>query len=594
MCGIIGFTGKRNDRIVKNLLDSIEHRGRDDRALFYADGINLGMTRLAVIDLHKGIYPIRYKQYVLIYNGEIYNYPALRAALEKKGYRFRTSCDAEVILPLYDLYGSKAFTLLDGMFAVCIYDTYKKQLILSRDKAGEKPLYFYSDKSSFVFASELKAIITYFPRSLHIKKESCAEYLSSGFVRGSDTILEGVRKLLPGHVLIVDQRKRLVVNTAYWQTPNFIGHSDCSPETLDVTLRRSVSSRMIADVPVGCFLSGGVDSSLMTYYASLVNPDMHTFSLRFPGSLHYDESRFARFAARHIGTTHHEVLCDSRDVKKIVRNIGTLIDEPISDPAFIPTLVLAKEAKRYVSVVLSGEGADELFAGYPRYIRQRIVETVRRHVIPKAMLMEIRRVLLPHRFKNINRSLPDRYHTQDIWSKKELERILPGITNNRHPDDRPIGDPLAWMQKNDFTGYLPDQLLMKVDKATMAHTLEARAPYLAADSIRLAATLSNDLRIRFFQPKYLLKKIAQRYFPLWFVWRPKHGFSVPLGDWFNTFLRPQILMLPREAGELFGKSAGECVGQIVSDHVSGKTSSPDKLWSMLVLIRWMEANNISL
>lgn len=600
MCGIVGFTGKKNLTKLDSMLCQIEHRGRDERIAYYKNHVHLGMNRLAVVDLTSGLYPVFYKHYTLVFNGEIYNFGTLKQSLKKLGVTFKTNSDAEVILPLFDAYGTHAFALLEGMFAISIFDAKKDVLILSRDKSGEKPLYYATVADEFVFASELKVILQCMPNAF-LHASVLPQYIRHGFVTSPDTLVCGVQKVPPSGFISLDIKKKSLTRVTYWK-PGGIHISETRfpgekgyISHLDSLVQQSVSARLLADVPVGCFLSGGVDSSLIAWFASLENRALRTYSVVFPGHEHEDESAYSRFVATKLKSNHTEVVCTAKSVIPLLEHIAQLIDEPIVDPAVLPTMLMAKEARKKVTVALTGEGADELFGGYSRYQKELFIHTLNRVVPQRLNTTQFPITLFPNRLKTFLTPLPERYSAQHVWNNREISGLL-----RRNPQEHPnkylleLGttNPLLSMQLADYRGYMAEQLLMKIDKSTMAYNLEARAPYLSSEIISFSLGLSTAYKIRNFRGKYILKKVAERYFPNEFVHRKKHGFDIPLGDWFRGELRPfvdtSVVQMQRYT-RIFNC---EEYAKVVKSHMDGTKNNSGKIWSIVVLLRWMEAHNI--
>lgn len=600
MCGIVGFVGSEKERMLIKQLDLIEHRGRDDRATYTRGRVHMGMNRLAIIDLRKSLYPIRYKHYVLLYNGEIYNHELLRIELGKKGIYPPRGCDAYVILPLYDLLGTPAFARLEGMFAISIYDTKKQEVILVRDKSGEKPLYYTKTANKFAFSSEIKALFPFISRP-NVQQKSVGQYLAKGYVYGKETLLSEVNKVLASECVVYHISTTALRTLSYWKPQILIGKTkknDVSErvQKLQALLEAAVVSRMLSDVPVGCFISGGIDSSLLAYYASRVAPMLRTYSITFPGYVRNDESFFIRYVARSLNTVHTEVRCTAKSVRPLFENLGKFIDEPIADPAILPTLLLSQEARKSVKVVLTGEGADEVFAGYPRYVRQKGIEFVRKNSMIFGPLLMFARIFAPHHFTQASQPLEQRYAAQRIWSEQERFMLNP---NWNTPESqiyfsaRQFPDPLARMQISDYRGYLSEQLFMKADKSTMAYNLESRAPYVDASLMNFAFNLPSDYKIKWLQGKYLLKKAALAYFPPWFVWRPKHGFSVPLRDWFCDELKDVALLSVEDVRTLAPSVNVNYYKTVVEDHVSRRQDNADKIWSVVVLCSWLSKHALT-
>ena len=603
MCGIVGFTGKKNIRSLETIIKIIEHRGRDGNALDYVEGIHLGMNRLAIRDLTKNLYPMRYKQYVVIFNGEIYNFKELKEQLLEKNISLKTRCDAEVILPLFDIYGLDFLSMLEGMFAFCIVDVAKNQVLLVRDRFGEKPLYYFCQNGIFGFASEIKVVLRMI-NARTVIRDSVNHYLSRGYIHGRHTLLHHVNKLEPSHYLLYDLKKKITDIGVYWKPKIYSNrqklYSETSDETrliatLDTLIERSVGQRLLSDVPVGLFLSGGVDSSLIGHYATQRKRNLKSYSIRFIGSSTHDESEFSDFASKQMSTDHTEIECTPEQCKPFLSEIGKYIDDPISDPAVLPTLLMSEVARTSVKVVLTGDGADELFAGYERYGRQLLVEKVRNQKFLYDVVSMIH-YFLPHKFSKILLTLPDRYHTQSIWARLEIEQLTNRtavLLSQLYRSDCVGKNPLLAMQLSDLEGYLSEQLLMKVDKSTMAHNLEARAPYLDSGLAEFALNLPNEYKVRL-GGKYILKKVAERYFPEWFVFRPKHGFSVPLKYWFCKEYRDNVLESVDDISKYAPSFNNKYYGKIVNDHIERRSDNTDKIWSMLVLGSWLKYHEIYL
>ena len=598
MCGIAGYIAKNRGSQLAVMLESMEHRGRDGVAFYSRGTVHMGMNRLAINDLRKNPFPMIYKNFSLIFNGEIYNYKFLKHRLERRGFRFVTSCDAEVILPLYDQYGPKAFSKLEGMFAICIYDNKNNILILARDKVGEKPLYFIQEGKSFVFSSELKALIHTSTRQLNTPL--LGEYFTQGFVGSNRTLVQGIHKVLPSEYLLYNVSSGKLETSTYWNLPQVSLSSESEIELirrLETHLESSVNNRLLSDVPVGCFLSGGIDSSLVTLFAAKKLPGLKTFSVSFPTFEEHDESKFAFRVARQLGTDHTEVCCTPHSVKTVLKIIGKIIDDPIVDPAVLPTYLMAHEARKKVKVVLTGEGADELFAGYYRYIREIIIESIRSRVPLPAWLEGLSKFIFPRRFRKLFLSFPSRYRAQSIWSSNELTALLsPSTYGSLVFPSPPINrvDMLQTMQVADFRGYLASALLTKVDRMTMANNLEARAPYLDTKIIELALSLPTKDKIRLFQNKYILRKLAQRHFPRWHSLRPKHGFSVPLRDWFNKELRREVSASLAELSNFSSLFNLSFIKTLMEEHRERRRDNSDKIWALIVLGSWLSEHKLQL
>jgi asparagine synthase (glutamine-hydrolysing) len=601
MCGIVGFTGSRNPLLLKKLLSVIQHRGFDGTTIDYWNGINFGMNRLAIIDLNPNLYPVNFKHYQLIYNGEIYNHRYLRHLLLKKGVKFHTNSDAEVILPLFDLYGAKAFSKLEGMFAICIIDQRNNQIILARDKSGEKPLYFYHHSKQFVFASELKALLNYPNISRSLNLNALANYLHHGSIFSSQTLINKINKLLPSQYIVYDIPSRKLVIHQYWQ-PVIKDLPKLSPgqlkEQLHSLLKTSVDSRLLSDVPVGCFLSGGVDSSLISYLVAQKIPKLKTYSIVFPGFEKQDESKYSREVARFLQSDHTEVECTPASIKPVLENIGQYIDEPIMDPATLPTYLLAQTARKDVKVVLTGEGADELFAGYYRYHKELIYYHLRRLNQSLKPFSTIVKSPLSHHYPKIYSRLANYYTPQGTWSEKELRQLLkyefrldPALSGYSDLDSE---NPLLLLQLSDYRGYLAAQLLMKNDKLTMANNLEARAPFLDTNIINFGLSLPVNQKINGIYGKFLLRQVAADYLPKHIAWRTKHGFSLPLRYWFQHDLKDYTQQTASNMST-YSKLINLSWYQLqLSSHVNNSFDYKDKIWSLSILSQWLDYFHVTI
>ncbi len=606
MCGILGFTGNKNKRLTKKLLATIQHRGFDEIIYFHSPGINLGMNRLAIVDLRSNLYPMTYKHYVLIYNGEIYNYLGLKKQFLAKKIRFSTRCDAEVILSLFDLFQYKAFPLLEGMFAICIYDKKKKQIILARDKSGQKPLYYLKTPSGFIFSSEVKALISHQKEEFQLNRSTLLQYLTQGFVFGQETLVKKVRKVPPSHCLVYDLKSKKAKLKSYWR-PKINSRPQSSSEEkqliskLDKLIKASVEKRLLSDVPLGCFLSGGVDSSLITYFATQKIKKLKTYSISFPESPRHDEERYSRKVASWLKTQHTAIPCTAKKIKPVIENISQYIDEPIMDPAVLPTFLLAKEARKSVKVVLTGEGADELFGGYYRYHKELLAVKLQAIIKIFPFLATIRNFVLDSKYEKVFTPLAEHYTAQSIWKPTELKQllllknsVLPTLrVSHPHLEQFAVTNPLLAVQLTDYRGYLAEQLLMKIDKITMSNNLEARAPYLDTKIINFALNLPQNEKIRGIHGKYLLKKVVEKYFPKDFTWRLKRGFSVPLGNWFRQELQDIVYQSLEDSKEFSDLLNTKYYTHIVKEHMEKKKNHKDKIWSLIVLTKWLKKYRIS-
>jgi asparagine synthase (glutamine-hydrolysing) len=604
MCGIVGFSGEKQTSQTERLLEFITHRGRDERVTWFGKGMNLGMNRLAINDLRTGLYPVSYKQYVMVFNGEIYNARELQQALAHKGVRVEGRCDAEVILPLFDLYGRNGFKKLEGMFAISIFDMNTEELWLVRDRLGEKPMYYAKTKMGLLFASELKVLLQSGLIEKRLNTEALPDYLHHGSIAGKETLIKDVYKLLPGTVMrygLTDRQQQLY---RYYSLPptrmELPQRFEDKMEILDNLLQEVVSARLLADVEVGAFLSGGVDSSLVAAMAAKKVSRLKTYSVAFPGSRIYNEAPYARRVARFIGSDHTEIDCTAKTTRPVIERIGELIDEPIMDPAVLPTLLLSQAAAKQVKVVVTGEGADEVFAGYYRFHKYFALIKAQQMVSLVPGLMKLASKVVPGRWKHYLEPAWTQYNSLHTWEWSELQQLLktPVVASRVGEtfDGLVEQQPLLAMQLTDMRGYMGAQILSKLDRFTMLSTLEARAPFLDSQLVQLALSLPEIDRLRGVEGKYILKKVAEKYLPKNIVWRLKHGFSLPLGTWFRhqySDLVYEAIDVLKRYEKVFNVSVYE---KVVEQHMmkNGENDYRDKIWSMTVLALWLKHYKITL
>ncbi len=623
MCGIVGFTSKHfgdeERAILERMNAAILHRGPDEDGYYTAEGIGMAMRRLSIIDLASGQQPIhnRDRSKWIVYNGEVYNYQSLRSDLEDGGDSFYTNSDTEAIVHLYDKHGKDCLKYLRGMFAFAIWDDRDKSLFIARDRVGKKPLlYSHRPNGDLVFGSEFRALLEHPSISRDIDRDAIDKYLSYLCVPAPLTAFREIRKLEPGHWLFWKDGE--ITTERYW-LPDFSEKIDVSEEeAIEETtriLREAVKLRMISEVPLGAFLSGGVDSStVVALMAEVSDRPVKTFSIGFEEQ-DYSELEHARKVADHIGAEHSEFIVrpDALEV------LPTLVDhygEPYADSSAIPTYYVARETRKHVTVALNGDGGDESFAGYERYAAMLLAEKY--SSIPKALrklLIEFPLSALPtselrrSRVRDAKRflsaaNLPttERYFrwvstfersAKETLYTPEFRESLNGSDSSQTLEQ--------WFRKangysrldsvllTDLMTYLPNDLLVKVDIASMANSLEARSPFLDHELIEFAASLPPALKIRRTETKSLLKKVAARLVPGDVVYRRKMGFGVPIGKWFRgemkDFLRGRLLS-DRSLGR--GIVRSEEVMRYVQEHVDGRKDHAFKLWTLLMLELWFE------
>ena len=624
MCGIAGFVGDKTERearaIIERMMATLVHRGPDDQGTYVDQAVALGVRRLAVIDLRTGHQPVSNEDGTLCaaQNGEIYNFRSLRERLRDLGHVFRTQSDTEVIVHAYEAYGEDCVSYLEGMFAFAVWDSRQHMLLLARDRMGEKPLYYYAGPDAFVFGSELKALLSHpaVPRRLDLA--SLEHYLAFEYIPAPHSILAGVEKLPPGHVLTVSPGSKPHV-ARYWDlsfTPDSTVSEQEWQEALLSQLRASVRAQLVSDVPLGLFLSGGVDSSGIVALASLVSSGrpVKTFSLGF-AERSYDERPFARAVARAYKTEHTEVEFSAADASELLERAGDLLDEPLVDGSFLPIYRLSQVARREVTVVLSGDGGDELFCGYPTFQADKTARLMQR--LPPTIVQVAARAigrLKPSPHYGSAESLLRRYfralpHSPEI----RTQLLLGGLTatersallsptvraagGNGDPFDElatiradlPRLDALDALIYQHCKFYLAEQNLVAVDRASMACGLEVRAPFLDRSLVELAGRIPATLKLKGWRTKHILKRALRGLVPDDILNRRKQGFGVPLGIWMRGALREALetRLDPRKVARV-GLFDPRTTATLVAEHVSGARDHQKVLWALLMFDAWRE------
>jgi asparagine synthase (glutamine-hydrolysing) len=591
------------------MCDVIRHRGPDDEGVHTEAGVGLGMRRLSIIDLSTGHQPIHNEDQTVwvVFNGEIYNYRQLRRELEAAGHRFYTSSDTETIVHAYEEWGTGAFERLRGMFGIGLWDRRKKTLLLARDRAGIKPLHYALTNERLYFGSEVKSLIAAGAVGREIDLSALDHYLSYLYAPRDRAIFKGVQKLPPGHYLTYNDGR--VEVRQFWQigtSEPFRGTADQAAHALESVLADAVESHMISDVPLGAFLSGGVDSSIVVgLMARASSRPVKTFSIGFDEP-QFDELEHARRVAGHFGTEHHEFVVRP-DGLSILDRLIEHFDEPFADSSAIPTWYVSEIARRHVTVVLSGDGGDELFGGYDRYLPHPRVAQFDTLPLPgKRQVAGLLWPILPHgaRGKNflrhVSRSDDGRYLDSIAFFQPDEKAALYSADVRRALAGASAEDALAHhlarfstlpahsrMMRFDFETYLPEDVLTKVDRMSMAHSIESRVPLLDNEVIEFASTLPASLKIHNGRRKHVLKEAARRLLPAEILDRRKQGFGVPLGVWFRgglTDLFSDILRSPTTRQRGYFEPA--FVDRIVSEHLAGKRDHTLRLWQLLVFELW--------
>ncbi len=623
MCGIVGFVKKDGSSVDRSILEkmnaAIVHRGPDQDGFYVNANVALAMRRLSIIDLAGGKQPIHNadKTKWIVFNGEIYNYQELRKGLEERGHKLYTNSDTEAIIHLYDEYGPGCLEHLRGMFVFAIWDETDRSLFLARDRVGKKPLlYSHQTNGDLIFGSEFQALLQHPDISREVDLEAIDSYLSYLCVPAPQTAFKQIRKLEPGHWMRWQDGS--IETKRYW-LPDFskkikITEEEAIVETTRI-LRESTKLRMISEVPLGAFLSGGVDSSMVVaLMAQESSQPVKTFSIGFEEQ-DFSELKYAKRVAEHVGAEYHEFIVRPNAMEVLpvlVEHYG----EPYADSSAIPTYYVSKETRKHVTVALNGDGGDESFAGYERYAAMRIAETY--HRLPRALrkaFIETPVNLLPtselkkSRFRDAKRflqaaNLPktERYFRwMSTFDRPAKSNLYTADFSKAVSTANAAGYLETWFAKANDTGtldatlltdqmtYLPNDLLVKVDIASMANSLEARSPFLDHKLIEFAASLPEHLKMRRFETKSLLKKAAARLVPKEVIYRRKMGFGVPIGKWFRSEMKGFVReVLLSEKSLKRGIVKPEMLEKYVKEHLGAERDHSFQLWTLLMLELWFQ------
>src|SRR5579859_938206 len=632
MCGICGILNlalepaAHRDRIDR-MSERLKHRGPDSSGKFELAYVALGFRRLSIIDLETGNQPLFNEagDVTLVFNGEIYNYRELRQGLVDRGHVFKTLSDGEVIAHLYEEQGTDFIRELNGMFAIALWDDRAKRLVLARDRAGEKPLYYWRSGRTLVFGSEIKALLEYPGIGRGLDTEAVTQYFFYGYFPAPRSVFAEIQKLPAAHCLVAEGGEIRI--EGYWRMQDYLRAPDLPAikksdeqnlvEELRRRLREAATSRLVSDVPLGVFLSGGVDSSTLVALMSELTPgNVNTFSVAFPEKT-FNEEPYAKLVADHFHTRHHVVRADEADMRDAFHTLADHLDEPVADPAVIPTFLLSCFARTEIKVALSGEGSDELFGGYPTYLGARLAEyylrlprflrrqffdrmknflPVSSTAVPKGLFL---RRFLSHAERN-----PAERH--EIWfgmfSPAELNQLFAPGWKGPEPASSRIFAPLARVLEGvrfdatlaemlylDFRLYLEDNLLVKIDRASMACSLELRTPFLDHRLMEFAAGLPASLKVRRFELKYLLKRAVEKWLPHKIVYRQKRGFSVPISRWMRKELRPWLdETLDEDKLKREGLFNAPFVRRLLEEHWAGRADHRKTLWTLFNFQLWFD------
>ena len=620
MCGIVGIFDLQGQRdidaaLLARLTRSLRHRGPDEDGMHREPGLGLGHRRLSVIDLASGQQPLfnADRSVAIVFNGEIYNYRSLMVELRQFGHQFRTSSDTEVIVHAWEQWGEQCVQRLRGMFAFALWDRRRHLLFLARDRLGVKPLYYGElTDGTLAFGSELKALLAHPAMPRELDPLAVEDYFAYGYVPEPRSIFRHACKLPPGHTLCIRAGQPVPAPRQYWDvsfTPHVPASEAQAADELLARLREAVRIRMVAEVPLGAFLSGGVDSSaVVAMMASVSAAPVNTCSISF-GDPAYNEARYASMVARRYGTAHHAQQVESDDFE-LIDLLATLYDEPFADSSAMPTYRVCQLARRRVTVALSGDGGDESLAGYRRYRLHAREEKVRA-MLPLGMRQSLfgtlgrwypkadwapRFLRAKTTFEGLARDTTDAYfHSVSMLGdamrarlfSPELRRQLQGYRAvevlRRHAQASPAQDPLSQVQYLDLKTYLPGDILTKVDRASMAHALEVRSPLLDHELVAWLSGLPPQLKLRGGTGKYLLKQALRPLLPDDLRYRRKMGFSVPLADWLRGPLRQRLQQrLTSPVMAQCGLFDMDYVRQLVDQHGKGQRDHSAPLWSLLM------------
>lgn len=600
MCGIYGIVSPsplRNPDVLERMGEALRHRGPDGRAEFSKPHARIGTERLRIIDLHERADQPFESPDGLVWleaNGEIYNAGELRARYPE--FPYRSHSDVETILPLYLEHGARCVSMLDGMFGLAVWDDRTQTLVLARDRAGEKPLFYARIDGEVLFASELQCLMQYPGISRELDRVAIDEYLTLGYIPEPRTPFLAVRRVPAGTYMRFD-RDGGEETVRYWDPASVRVESIDPAHAVRHTqhlIEEAVRKQVMSDVPVGVFISGGLDSSILATLASkVIGVDkVHTFSAQFAEES-YDESGDAAVLAKQMRTRHVPVRTDDETLLEALRNVTTRVAEPLADPAILPTFLLARTAREHVKVILSGEGADELFGGYPTYLGHKIAPKY--DALPSFVRAGVRKLAfaLPSSGKKVTIEYLLKRFVSDAerdWAERHLRWFGTGLPMRPLPDVQSEGDdPLTGAMLLDYRSYLRDNLLVKVDRGTMLSSVEARAPFLDRDVTKFALSLPPDLRVHGLTTKWVLKKAAEKWVPRDVIHRRKRGLSVPIATWINKGLREEVdRLLAPERLRQYDFFDEPLVTRLLAEHRANEANHAKPLWAVIILMYWLE------
>ena len=653
MCGIAGWINLENNRsqnhseaVLHRMCERMKHRGPDSEGLWLDESVALGMRRLSIIDLATGEQPVynEDRSIVVVMNGELYNFREVRADLEKRGHKFETNTDTEILPHLYEEYGEAMLDEINGMFAFALWDRNKKKLLIARDKFGEKPLYYGVFDNKLIFASELKVLLANPAVKSEINLDSLRQFLSFDYVPAPNSIFQGISKLPAAHFLSFENGE--IKTRRYWNlswkkggNPRVSKGADRqkggnprvskgangangntpslekSAEELRELLADAVRMRLISDVPLGILLSGGVDSSTVAAFATQFSTEkVKTFSIGFEEDS-FDESKYARQVAKHLDTEHYEDKLSVEKAADLISEIGLWLDEPMSDGSLIPTFLLSRFVRKYVTVALGGDGGDEIFAGYPMYFAHKVSNLYGKipHVFRNNLIEPLvnslpvsnKNLSFDYKAKRFVRAskydLVTRHHSYfgsfspDEQSKLLSKDVLEKTSNDIYKDAKELleicdaENEIEQMQFLDINFYMAEDILTKVDRASMAVSLEVRAPFLDPRVAQFAASIPLEYKLKGNKGKYILKKAVEPLLPKEILQRPKKGFGIPIAEWLKGRLNPLMHdLLDAKRLKEQGLFDAAFVQKLIKEHETNTASHHKQLWTLLVFQLWFE------
>jgi asparagine synthase (glutamine-hydrolysing) len=617
MCGISGFIDfnkKIKPEQLNNACNSLQHRGPDDSGVAFFETseafVGLGHRRLSILDLsplgHQPMYSDD-KTVVVILNGEIYNFKEIRVELEEKGHRFISNSDTEVIIKAYQQFGISCLNRFIGMFSIAIYDFNFEKIYLIRDRAGVKPLYYYFANGCLLFASELKAFHSFVNFKKDIDEVALSLYFKYGYIKAPYSIFKNTHKLLPGHFAELNLKTQSLQLTLYWNVLDYYDKPAISIDEkealdqLETLCESAFQYRMVSDVPVGVFLSGGYDSSLLTAILQKNNTSkINTFTIGFKDEA-YNEANHAKKVAQYLGTSHNEYYCTTQEAQEIIPSLPFFYDEPFGDSSAIPTILVSRFARQQVTVALSADGGDEIFAGYARYDQLASITKVQKKVpyvvrkVGAKLLLSLPGISMRQRKIAVLLTQKNLLTTGDLLSEHfltaDMQRLMQEQSLHNVPlnaiDSIPDYGFINTLLAADYKTYMPDDILTKVDRATMSVGLEGREPLLDHRIIEWAAQLPPELKYNKGKKKYLLKQLTHKYLPVEIMKRPKMGFGIPFGDWLKGNLKPLLLeTVNKESLSNQNVLNKEYVLKLMDDYFAGKEKDDWQIWLIFIFMLW--------